>query len=492
MYTDRPDDTLQVPLPATLAIGAAIFEALRRRRKRQMQRARQRQSPRWRTKVLREYLYMLLFTDGSTGDLQPAADVARVANKVAHKVVKNMETIRGKKMRLGRGGGYHAQWKHGAPTGRFVDIPDDLEFSAEQIRKVIEDMAVRVYGAKVWDATKKAVSVSTTMLLPRRSLKTLQRRLQRTGLPNKNGKYGGCDDMLVIPQSDGCGTCWFNAVLMAFLFSDLMRQECKNAVAARWSSSDVLLHDVLQRFASLLMLYKRRVSDAAYQKIFEHGLKPELILRAVYAYDVDFFRSTTALNASSVAVGRTGFFTREAISALLHLLGIPHLFLKKNVLQWKWRSLGTTADPRGGDIRVLCVLSQPVDLPKTPAPYVTGTLDVKERVLDTHSPPLELQTLGGTFRLDATVMSSWNGFSGHAIAGITCDGHRKYYNGWQISSKRACPLIPVDWRTSPVYIDKSICYATDNKSLLKPGTFRYHAGEAMQRQCLLYVRRDDP
>jgi hypothetical protein len=79
----------------------------------------------------------------------------------------------------------------------------------------------------------------------------------------------------------------------------------------------------------------------------------------------------------------------------------------------------------------------------------------------------EIEVKGSKYKLDGCILSSLARESkvGHCVAGVTCNGKRYLYNGWiNPKTKLPCPLIEFDWfsNTEDVCIDTENCQFTKN------------------------------
>ena len=122
--------------------------------------------------------------------------------------------------------------------------------------------------------------------------------------------------LITVPQSADKYTCWFNAVLMVLMYSDKMRAVFKKALR---ESHGKVNPDVLQRFVTLTLLYKQpmHTRTAIYEKAYSHGIRPEDILKAVYARYPNVFRGFDAVH--NTVLGRTG---GQGFAALGHIMEI--------------------------------------------------------------------------------------------------------------------------------------------------------------------------
>jgi hypothetical protein len=109
---------------------------------------------------------------------------------------------------------------------------------------------------------------------------------------------------------------------------------------------------------------------------------------------------------------------------------------------------------------------------------------------------------GCEYHLDSVVLENWNQIeSGHAIAGITCEGYKYIYNGWTrksmdpvmanqvITRNIPCELMPYDWN---VKHHGDFCL---NPRICIPDTLKINAGDlcfnfSKGSRILVYVRTD--
>ena len=309
------------------------------------------------------------------------------------------------------------------------------------------------------------------------STKKLQKRFLRASRDNSPEKLKTqCSDLITVPQSN-LNTCWFNAVLMVFLFSDGMRAVCKKALR---SLVDLRINpgvnDILQRLISLLLLYKQPQNSRQriYEKAFEYGIKPEDILKSIDAYAPGTF-------PEDVIQGTSGGYPDKATLVLLQLFGL------------KARFYSLDRDHTGYYV---------TDVSQAHPPSVTNgypdILIVYRQYYKVHGPMVRVSSIqppnlsfdGRKYVLDSCLLSSLVKKSGHAIAGVTCNGDRMMYNGWvrnNDSRHVPCPLIPVDWTRKGVYLQKTrktACYSTKRTSSTD---YKFDATSPSQVQIMFYT-----
>ena len=359
------------------------------------------------------------------------------------------------------------------------------------------------------------------------SVRKQLKRLERAASPNKQPvKAMACNTLVTVPQSPGRGTCWFNATLMVHLFSDGMRAVSKSAIAAllrrpRELSAKEL--DVLQRIASLLLIYKQPQTKISqiYKKAFQYGIRPEDLLRSLYRMDPGFLgHSITGASPKNIVKGERGFTIESAAFLCVKLLGIrAKVFETRTTVSNDVYILDVTSlvpGPKYGmDIPSLNGSSPDVVLLMRNTWDYDDIYDIAQRQITQKqlpklsSPvPETMRVHGETFVLDSTLMSSKTVSAdgkqqGHAICGVTCNGKRMYYNGWTQSGSTAtpCALIPVDWSKKPIYLSTgqkretrngSGCYATTKPAAADTSRFfAFNGSDPAQVQILFYVKLQD-
>ena len=92
-----------------------------------------------------------------------------------------------------------------------------------------------------------------------------------------------CKSVITIPQFTG--TCWFNALLMALLYSDGTRQYLlKNLINSELFIKNRELYAIIM---DILKNKHRKMDDN--DAVFFNELKPEKILKLLHSYDKDNF-----------------------------------------------------------------------------------------------------------------------------------------------------------------------------------------------------------
>jgi hypothetical protein len=317
-----------------------------------------------------------------------------------------------------------------------------------------------------------------------------------------------CADVLAIPQFGG--TCWFNASLMMMLYS----QKCREVIGAninKWGKPDQAerpdaLHHLRRWFVRLLTRHftgaTLGVPEDAYKML--SIITPNTILRTLFAldhtryeYDVgrkdagwnqpdiymhNMFRDVLAVNAYTVTL-----YNRHEDNGNIayHVAQTPN-----------YKEGNKPLELRDVDV-ILCRFE--------PLVHIVGTSQVGKNTTDTIKYGFEseyhivfdrlgtvvttgpsagkINLKGDTFDIDAAYFTA----TGHAVAGITCNGKRYIYNGWSSDTKdpaqiyeassrtdshypelgRPCPLMEFDWLTEGKtgFCPNSKCSLTNETAL---------------------------
>ncbi len=349
-----------------------------------------------------------------------------------------------------------------------------------------------------------------------------------------------CLDLSVIPQFSG--TCWFNAILMIALYSENVRKVLMKA-SMKWDKSNSFLM-TLKRI--LFVYYKKK--DANKVQEFYSRIKPENILfKMIKKYDdkmVHFFRNELKNKEDIRALGyspifiinffkyigintldvfyskRGGFFLNidKEIEHSYTSIGYevklkdnikkynkPMLFKKgKEVFDETTKILQNVPDIivlKHEDLVGMDVKDYVYHyLVKNVNEYKSSNYNFDVKGLDTYQDIIYLN--GHKYKLDASTLQNYNkGSYSHAIAGITCNGNRYVYNGWneqttdptlrkaKIGLTSPCSLMKYDWN---VRKDESFCLNQKTCKLdfiVDPNDLCFSF--AKSKRFLVYARIDD-
>ena len=251
-----------------------------------------------------------------------------------------------------------------------------------------------------------------------------------------------CDDVITLKQYGG--TCWFNAILTAVLYSDESRKLLLEK-SKTWDTS-------IGIFNTLSFILKNkyfRTNDKEDDYKYFERMKPENILVQLNEYNSETFK----FNPNTIS---EGYFENLYIRKVYELLGVKVLYLdyydeeKKyyyslhndiNVVK-KGRNLKhndvrfVTKDVidnliNNHDILIINVLDlidklnllNPASKYKYPAHYL-----ITEKIKD----DTDIITFKNQkYNQDCVLISNNNkSLGGHTIAGIKCKGVKHVYNGW--------------------------------------------------------------
>ena len=294
-----------------------------------------------------------------------------------------------------------------------------------------------------------------------------------------------CDKVITIPQYSG--TCWFNAILMAFFYSEGMRAVLA-ANSKNWNVSAKLrkiFNDMLKR------RYKAHVmKQHAY--LFFKVITPEEILRVLHDEAPETF------NFKPFA--RIGYLNVTYVPRLLDMFGVQTLHLDAQIVGSKVRLYLSvvyagfklvTVPPNNPKKKTLTYRQtykhEAIQVNVTdPDVICVKFFEPKVRLLKANlfaEVPLALFHSGKPFTVydkefvhDSLLLTNFNIDAcrkGHDIAGVTCESQRFMYNGWTRSTidpalakevmKNAdplpCELMPFDWlqNQNDFCIDKTRC-----------------------------------
>jgi hypothetical protein len=301
---------------------------------------------------------------------------------------------------------------------------------------------------------------------PQQHAKRIRRVMDRAN------SQASCKTLITVPQTIDKNTCWFNAVLMVLMYSDRMRAVFKKALIHAHRKQRIHA-DVLQRFVSLTLLHKQPMHkrDAIYEKSYAHGTRPEDILKAMYKQYPVVFHGFNAVH--NVVLGHAGGQVFTVLGNMLSLFGITaNSFAAYDGKLYQTDQFNIVENPD-----VVCVFVNSY-----------GHHTFKNLIESWQFPPPLTLTLNSVaYSLDASLMGSSNGAYHHAIAGVTCNNTRFYYNGWT-RLQQTCPLIGVDFARKGIYIStrpEDECYSLTRHHATD---FAFNGAVPQQDQILLYVK----
>lgn len=391
---------------------------------------------------------------------------------------------------------YFERYTNGGDTEHFEALLDALCQKFPSLQPKLRSSPDWLYALyeKVWKerqkANRAAFAVRTIHPASRQPMMRQISRLLRASRPNTPNKAAlPCRSVVVVPQSNNRGTCWFNALLMAFFFSDRMRAASKRALERAHTLHDGM-HvniksgkypeaeadvDLLQRLASLVMLYKQPSNYA--DKAFNQGLRPEDILASFQKRYPDKMPADVYAGGGYVSAYAAGVLAR-AIG--LKMVVVNPRYTREGMLQLKYSRLSawlrkasisiTTTMPNfkfynssesvrlfGSTLSVadvICITKMENNAFRAP-PGVQDRITITAGDKTPDNVYTWFCVAGKKYVLDSAVVNCTN--KSHSVAGVTCNGHRMMYNGWKGTRGKACPLAEIDWLRDTAYITADNC-----------------------------------
>ena len=292
-----------------------------------------------------------------------------------------------------------------------------------------------------------------------------------------------CSSVTTIPQFTG--TCWFNALLMALLYSDKTRVFFQNNLRKLRTTSKTR-RKIISMFSHILTRHYYRVHQST-MDVFSTTLKPERILKQLHNANKQLFY----FNPNTI----------EGHHVNLYLIQLMKYFkMNDRVLYCKstkssLRNLYVTLDNYERYItmnnqfnagyrtiykntglykRALREIVRNINYDNIDVLFVQmsdrqnrniNNIDCLPDGLILSGKISETISLGGhTYVVDSLMLSSLrvingnNNVPGHSIAGVTCNGKRYLYNGWirdtqnnamtstqQRRNADPCMLMKFDW-----------------------------------------------
>jgi hypothetical protein len=276
-----------------------------------------------------------------------------------------------------------------------------------------------------------------------------------------------CADINVIPQFTG--SCWFNAILMALLYSQHSRKILLK-ISKSWDKKDKL-------FNIFKTILNRNYTDNDFKK-WLNNIKPELILfEFLNKYDKNLLENFKKKIAKSQYLSNFGFNVDYITEILDYIIPNNKIYIKfyeneaylnldklskltlnkdKNGMYNTIRKYYFENDKNLDDYNNLMFSKIPnyiiIDgrsdfifeyLNKKPFEkikinrvsnfknYKSYNKDLENALDNFKKGMLEVNYRNNVYKLDSILLSNDNKeVGGHAISGITCDNERYIYNGW--------------------------------------------------------------
>jgi hypothetical protein len=311
-----------------------------------------------------------------------------------------------------------------------------------------------------------------------------------------------CKKIVTIPQTGP--TCWFNALLMGFFYSQGMRRALFSCVP-QWKSDNNEASELYKMFLDILV-------NSYIKKAHIQLLYPEKILKKFHKMDPEMFKHDPDIHEGGVADAYTNslfkffdlyddtlfvqftyrydqkvFATKAPSMGILPrsrkmsafpkviVLEANHSLKNKTYIDWTLKDV-VLAETRD---HIKYVRSGMKTLAKDYIDIETGIMTYNEE----------------KYIIDSVFIANFNSVTcsaGHAIAGVTCNQRKFIYNGWTMRTKdpglkgannlpiNSCELMAYDWLDddNTYCINKKMC----NMRKATPGEdsdqicFNFHKG----------------
>ena len=313
-----------------------------------------------------------------------------------------------------------------------------------------------------------------------------------------------CKRVVTIPQADNSNVCWFNAIIMALLYSQHSRNVLlngKNSLSERKDKISKILHQILTRqfikneYEEDYFKYMRIEKILKYLDLFPNKESLDIVLQRGYNSSLPIHKFINKLGKTSLNLN---VYRGELYGNLNLLFENIDIFKKAENTQAKAleiqqeilkqvKTITASNFTNNPDYIVVNTIDHEIPLNKQSlynSLFIeTISLLKRNRLIQTISlNTYEISTLGirtledkilyngDTYILDSCILGNFNkvGTVGHAISGITCNNNRYVYNGTfrhrgtlanpHVITKRAqCDLMKFDWNIR-----------TENKFCLNP------------------------
>jgi len=295
---------------------------------------------------------------------------------------------------------------------------------------------------------------------------------------NNNNK---CTNLDVIPQF--LGTCWFNAILMASLYSqgsrNILFQKIKNN---NWGNKDSF-----QKVLKSILIQSHNPDKTKIQKLYKK-IKPEnILLKMISKYDNDLKEELKEKIQKKNSIGWTFVYIVKYLKHIgMKCLDIYYYkgaffgnfynytkiifddndiyYIKNTNFDSKKNNeeLTELLKDKGPDYLILfhndlnkfveeIYFEQWYDYMKENIHTINFNIDdyIKDDEKDDIINYKDIIYFNGNkYKLDSCLLSNYNKKEvGHAIVGLTCNNKRYVYNGWNQNNTTIspCSLMPYDW-----------------------------------------------
>lgn len=318
-----------------------------------------------------------------------------------------------------------------------------------------------------------------------------------------------CSRIEVIPQIGG--TCWFNGILMALLYSEETKK-ITNRLISEWSKKDIN-EDKLKKFFKYIDKYNYS-NPAKIKSLFTRRVKTDFLLLSYLSNLKEEIIYKTIKSNIKKDIYNLGYYNHYIIDILnyLNYKYIDFYYINNTIygnIYNKYLRIDETNEP--ADILLLFHNDlYPLNLKEEYLETLKYKLtkDVYEEFITGVENYEEIITIGGiNYKLDSCLIGIYNKNRSydHTILGLSCFDNYYVYNGWNIKGdsietsnynkllKKSCKLINHDWK-SALYsksdmndfcINRKECNLTEvNENDL---CFNFSKGNRV----LIYIKEDD-
>jgi len=318
-----------------------------------------------------------------------------------------------------------------------------------------------------------------------------------------------CSEMEVIPQISG--TCWFNGILMALLYSKGAKK-ITNKLVSEWSSKDIK-EDKLKKFFNYINKYNYSNPDKI-KSLFKRRVKTEFLLLSYLTNLKEDNVYKMIKHNLKKSIYKLGNYIHYVID-ILNYLNYKYIdfYYKDQKIYGNIYNKNLRIDQNNEHPEIIVLVHYDLYdfyLNDTYLEKVEYKLNKEsyDEIISGIENYQEIITINGIrYKLDSCLICNYNynydEAGCHAIVGLSCFDNSYVYNGWNIMSentnnynkllKKSCGLIKHDWK-SALYSnsdDNSFCI---NKSLCnlkeineKELCFNFSKGHRI----LIYVIDDD-
>ena len=329
-----------------------------------------------------------------------------------------------------------------------------------------------------------------------------------------------CKSVITIPQFTG--TCWFNALLMALLYSDGTRQYLlKNLINSELFIKNRELYTIIM---DILENKHHKINDN--DAVFFNALKPEKILKLLHNADVENFYFDPdkfeghwgeyyfirlfeyfGMKKKVVYLYRDDYYPKSYFYSPLN--NKPQIRVNPVFVDGKEtdkEKIGVAFPRFVNKIKYdpdMLVVTQ------KNAPGINSTRNLLDPIITLESEEIQevLKFNDNLYKIDSLLISNFNFETctkSHQIAGVTCDNKRYIYNGWirdtidpakskennkYLEKNAPCELMKYDWLLNK----DDFCLNTANCQLDRKkerGILCFNTSK-INNNTYIYVRVDD-